>query len=51
MTLKKLELHQETLKNLTRRPETQNLGRETAVLTVFPICDPIPTHIVSCRNC
>lgn len=51
MTLKKLELHQETLKNLTRQPDTQNLGRGEFQLTVFPICDPIPTHVVSCRTC
>lgn len=49
MTLKKLELHQETLKNLTASPDAVDGG--AAELTVFPICDPIPTHVHTCRTC
>lgn len=50
MTLKKLELHQETLKNLTRRPEPRHKDGERLAATFPPVCEN--TNFISCRsNC
>lgn len=49
MALKKLELHQETLKNLTRQPDSRNAGQVTPDITFAVSC---PTQCRSCiTNC